>query len=263
MTTTSKLSLTHIEGTDTIAGASLTSFQGKVNDAWNRIDDRVGGVVCTSTSRPSSPYAGQMIYETDSKMFLFRNATNTTWLYVGNVAIVNSTADVTAPVNGQLVFSLTTFSMFRYLASAGTWGAYPANNVYQDEQSANGTTTSTSYTTTLTGGVACGVAFVAPPSGKVMITNQTQIATTAGAGFYGLCTPRVCTGAVVGSGTAIVTAQDKNACQLNNNAGTLITRRTLVQGLTFGDSYNVQQWFKVIGATTVTFGQKEVLVEQI
>lgn len=256
-TTTPRLGLIMPDGPDVVSRVS------HLNGNWTIIDSLTGGINCTSTTRPSTPYAGQMIYETDSKMFVIRNAANNAWTYIGNVSIVNSTADVTAPVNGQMVFSLSTFSMFRYKSSTTSWARYPDDNVYQNAQTVNGNTTSTSYTTTLTGGTACGVAFKAPPSGKVIINNTTHIATTAGAGFYALCTPRVCTGAVVGSGTAILTAQDANACQANNDGGSSYARRTLITGLTYDNDYNVQQWFKVIGATTGTFGQKEIMVEMV
>ena len=51
--------------------------------------------VCTSTSRPSSPYEGQMIYETDTDMVAIWNGT--TWRYMA----------ATTPTNGTLLQLVT------------------------------------------------------------------------------------------------------------------------------------------------------------
>lgn len=37
--------------------------------------------VCTSTTRPASPYEGQLIYETDTDCIVFYNGT--AWVYLG------------------------------------------------------------------------------------------------------------------------------------------------------------------------------------
>ena len=114
-----------------------------VNANLQKIDANLGAVLCTSTTRPSSPYPGQTIYETDTGMFgLWRqdlaswvipraaiySATSrpTTGLYPGytifrtdkgfyetydgsvwrvrSYVTVASTSDITNPYQGQTVF---------------------------------------------------------------------------------------------------------------------------------------------------------------
>lgn len=38
-----------------------------LNDNWDKLDAAVGAIVCTSTTRPGSPYTGELIFETDTK----------------------------------------------------------------------------------------------------------------------------------------------------------------------------------------------------
>lgn len=64
-TTTTRLGLTKPDLTDIVDIAQLNSNADK-------IDTNIGAYICTSTTRPSTPYTGQVIYETDSKL---------TWTY--------------------------------------------------------------------------------------------------------------------------------------------------------------------------------------
>ena len=125
-------------------------------------------------------------------------------------------------------------------------------------QVTSGTTTSASYTATLTGGTACGVAFVAPASGKVVIVNTVQ-SSNSGAG-NSFCAIHVRTGAVVGSGTDVLASSDDEA---HTNTGTSAFRFSvsrLLTGLTPGASYNVQQEFKA-SSGTATFSRKHLFVD--
>jgi hypothetical protein len=128
----------------------------------------------------------------------------------------------------------------------------------QDTQDTSGTTTSTSYTATLTGGTACGIAFVAPPSGKVEIT-WTNEQSNSGASFS-LCTIRVRTGATVGSGSDFLATSDNIQTAVNGTSSTTVTRMRLVTGLTPGSNYNVQNLYRV-GANTGTFLRKNLIVK--
>lgn len=69
MTSTPRLGLTHVEGTDTLAGSSpTTALQGKMNAALNAFDGSVGRIICTSTTRPTTNlFPGIQAYETDTK----------------------------------------------------------------------------------------------------------------------------------------------------------------------------------------------------
>jgi len=126
-----------------------------------------------------------------------------------------------------------------------------------DLQSANGTTTSTTYTPTLTGATAAGVAFVAPTSGKVLITNNARMVNSAANETY--CGFTLRTGASVGSGTVVTAAADERSII---HVGTAIERQAvgyLVTGLTPGASYNVQQEFRV-SAGTGTYAYRLIIV---
>lgn len=252
-TLTPRLNLTLPASGDVVS--RTTGFNGN----WSFLDSQVGVTECTSLTRPASPYFGMVIFETDTLQLAFRNAANTLWRYIRSVPVVSATSDITVPTNGQLCFDLTTFSLMVYRSAVTAWARYPdTDNVLNDVQNVAGTTTSTSYVAAIGAGVVCGKAFVAPPSGKVAITNNLWI-TGAGTGF---CTIRVCLGAVVGSGAVFgsFSASDNNACIMTSAASFGQSRRTLVTGLTPFNSYNVQQWFKVISGTG-TFEKKELIIE--
>lgn len=67
--------------------------------------------VCTSTTRPSSPYEGQMIYETDTDMVAIWNGS--AWRYIAS----------TTPTNGTVlqVQSITLTEAVVVSPSAGVW----------------------------------------------------------------------------------------------------------------------------------------------
>lgn len=116
-----------------------------------------------------------------------------------------------------------------------------------------GTTTSTTYVTALTTAGTLGVAFVAPPSGKVTIHWGTHIGNTA-LGGNSYATIHVRTGSSVGSGTDVLTAADVRA--IRNQSSTATDQDTsgqnrskTVAGLTPGNSYNVTMDSRVTAGT--------------
>ena len=80
--------------------------------------------ICTSSTRPASPYEGQAIYETDTDKVLVYNGTawypnwNTAWGYVAQATLATSIAYITA---AQDVLSITFTSVanrrYRYTAT--------------------------------------------------------------------------------------------------------------------------------------------------
>jgi hypothetical protein len=152
---------------------------------------------------------------------------------------------------------LDNFSPAGDVVAGGKVQATTAQTV-TDTQNTTGTTTSTTYTATLTGGTACGVVFVAPASGKVMIFNTTQLQASAGNAF---CTVRVRTGGTVGSGTDQLAASDDDA-QIINVAGVLKRATTMipVSGLTPGSTYNAQGLVRIDVAGTLTTTRKKLSV---
>lgn len=113
-------------------------------DNLQKIDDFFGIVICTSGTRPSSPYAGQQIYETDTRMTYLRNAANTVWVMTDRVPSVAASGDIAVPYTGQLIWNTTTNLLYRYTGSA--WSVISIfNNTSTQTVSTSETTTSTSY----------------------------------------------------------------------------------------------------------------------
>ena len=102
----------------------------------------------------------------------------------------------------------------------------------------------TSYATSSGGSAVCGVAFVAPTTGRVLIHYAAELDNSS---MVTLVSPRVGTGATVGSGTEVVSPQDQTAI---SNTGTNQVRcgATLpVDGLIPGATYNVALAHRVTG----------------
>lgn len=141
--------------------------------------------------------------------------------------------------------------------------AQTLNDAFTDSQSdaqdTLGSTTSTGFTATLTGGTACGVAFVAPTSGIVMIFNNSFVENSGTARSY--CNIRVRTGSSIGSGSDVLASTDETSIAIQGSAGddAAMGRAFRITGLTPGQSYNVQQLFRVSGSTG-TFAWKRLSV---
>lgn len=132
-----------------------------------------------------------------------------------------------------------------------------------DTENTLGTTTSTSYTATLTGGTACGIAFVAPPSGAVLIHNSS-VCDNDSTAQRSYCTFRVRTGTTIGSGSDVVAAADANAIYNLGTADNCYGRAIHITGLSPGGDYNVQQLFKTSNAANVaTFLSKHLIVQPV
>jgi hypothetical protein len=119
------------------------------------------------------------------------------------------------------------------------------------------TTTSTSYTTTLSPAQICGVAFVAPPSGKVTISWGCGVQNGT-APNLGVCSFAIREGSTVGSGTSFQASDDGRA--VTSQAFIRAGASSEVTGLTAGDVYNVALEHRVANAGTGTFSNRSVLV---
>jgi hypothetical protein len=86
-TTTTKLALTKPDGTDLVDIAVL-------NANADKIDTASGAFICTSTTRPASPWNGQLIFETDTLNALVYRTSSTSWNIVGG-----STVSADPPAN--------------------------------------------------------------------------------------------------------------------------------------------------------------------
>lgn len=119
------------------------------------------------------------------------------------------------------------------------------------------TTTSTSFTQVMSPAGLCGVAFVAPQSGKIYISMNNEIS-NSGANFT-LTSYSIRTGSVVGSGTLFQAASQDETIR---NDSTTIHRYgvgSFASGLTPGQTYNIVLEHSVqLG--TGTFTRRRVVV---
>lgn len=91
-TTTSRLALTKPASSDPVDISVL-------NTNADKIDSAIGATTCTSGTRPSSPYNGQFIFETDtSKTYVYNGA----WVSVIPTSVAQ--ADNALKLNGRTVY---------------------------------------------------------------------------------------------------------------------------------------------------------------
>jgi hypothetical protein len=119
-----------------------------------------------------------------------------------------------------------------------------------NRQDTDGSTASTTYTATLTGGTAAGVAFIAPLSGKVLINFGTASYCVA-AQIDMKSAVQVREGSSVGSGTIFYAVTDSDMILTHPPANTATRHASfaVVTGLTPGSSYNAQMLHRVSANT--------------
>lgn len=136
------------------------------------------------------------------------------------------------------------------------------------EVALEGSTTSTSYTTTVTGTTCAGGSFIAPPSGHVLILWSCGLFQTGTGGAVAAsawCSYVVRTGSTLGSGSVIVAAADLAALRQKFSATTNNDQQwgshDVVTGLTPGNTYNVQLAYKNTDApATIRMTRQRVIV---
>lgn len=198
-------------------------------------------------------------------------------LRVGVVAAIASdgTVDVTingvtvpdVPVLGGAYFAVaSTVQILSYrgslliIGSAGPAAAVPVQALAANADS--GSTASTGGTNTLTTTGIHGVAFIAPPSGSVMvIVRASGFNDTAGG--YTLLDFEVKTGATVGSGSIVRGASDVSSSSIQhgvaNRFGSHVSTG-LVAGLTPGAAYNAALVYKISGGANSSWNRRYVQV---
>lgn len=134
-----------------------------------------------------------------------------------------------------------------------------------DSQTGLFTFTSTTYGVSVTSGTYadCGVAFVAPTTGRVLVKTVGFVrASVAGSGS--IVAPVIREGATVGSGTVVVPADDMNGIQANgtgsNTDGCRCSAEALIEGLTPGGVYNVRLEHRVNGSGAGSATRRTVIV---
>jgi hypothetical protein len=226
---------------------SLT--RADINANFQTIDDKFGTVICTSATRPSSPYAGQAIYETDTRFIYVRNSTNTVWQMYGNVPSVATTASLPTGYNGQLVFVTTGNVMYRFNGSS--WVIhnlffYSSNNTV----SAAENSVSTSYAALTTAGPAVTLTSV----GTQALVCMRCIAFGTDATFRGVAASFAISGA-----TTLASSDSNGAVATANNAGYGFTLMS-TQLVTITPGTNTYTMQYKTSALTSTFQSRRLFV---
>lgn len=126
----------------------------------------------------------------------------------------------------------------------------------EDNENTSGTTGSSTFTATLTGGTACEAVFVAPTSGRVLIINTARCS-NSGANAS-TCAYAMGTGGTPGTNTTVA-ASTTRAARVTGTSPVVSSFSDLVTGLTAGATYWAQQQFAVSGGTG-TFDMKSLIV---
>jgi len=117
---------------------------------------------------------------------------------------------------------------------------------------------STSYTTT--GGAVCGISFIAPPSGKVLIHIAAELDNTASVTLVSF---RLGTGSTIGAGTVILSPSDDRSISNTGSDQTRYGVPYLVTGLTAGGEYNVRLEHRTTPGGTATVSRRLLIVEPV
>jgi hypothetical protein len=95
-----------------------------LNANSDKIDTVAGMVYASSSTRPSTPFQGQPVYESDTGNTLVHNGSSPAsggWEYI-TVPVVAATSSFSSPNSGQLLMLSTENMLYRYTGSA--WAPY-------------------------------------------------------------------------------------------------------------------------------------------
>jgi hypothetical protein len=222
-------------------------------------------VICTSTTRPSSPFAGLMAFESDTGLLIVRNAANTAWLLYTEVFTCTSGTHPTATHPGMLIYETDTNFMLMRDSTNSSWLFNLSGITGFSTNNTQATTTSTTFT--VGSGNMPGLAYTVPPSGSIRIDYSARLFPNPGtANQSAYYAPVVRQGNVVGGGTVLSAAADDDAV-IGGGAGGSSTalqafgRCKIVPGLTAGNFVNVQMAIRSSHVTaTATVESKKLIV---
>lgn len=123
------------------------------------------------------------------------------------------------------------------------------------------TTTSAAYTTAVTAANICGVVFVAPTSGRVLVHMRATVNLSANA--FSFTAYDIKAGNTIGSGTSFQASDDSRAIRHDLSTRPMTHGGAFfVSGLTPGAQYNASMTHKIGGgAVTMTVGQRAFIIE--
>ena len=174
---------------------------------------------------------------------------------IPNVPVLSNVA-ITVGASVQL---LSYRGSLLVIGSSGN-GAQP---VEATGSTSNGSTTSTSYTNSLTSTGVHGVAFIAPPSGKIQVIGRASGGSSV-VGQYAQLDWEVRQGSTIGSGTLFRTTNNNTASvflsSTANGQGPL-NISGLLSGLTPGANYNAcLTYCSSSGSSTANFNRRQIAV---
>jgi len=104
------------------------NFALHVENNFSTIDGLMGAVQCTSSTRPSNTYAGQIIYETDSKRYVQNTGTKASpvWTYMSHalLAVTAATHPTSGLSTGLTIYETDTKYVQTYNGSSFEQKAY-------------------------------------------------------------------------------------------------------------------------------------------
>lgn len=115
------------------APSDAVDVTADLSNNWGVVDAAIGITVCTSTTRPTAPYPGQHIRETDTGLGWYWDTTGTpAWvLMTRSITVCTST---TRPAGAQLYNGLTIYEsdtglIYVYLTGTSAWVLYPRSAI--------------------------------------------------------------------------------------------------------------------------------------
>jgi hypothetical protein len=180
---------------------------------------------------------------------------------------ITQEATPTAEFTGQIWAQPSTLSLFMWNGSAWVMLATAQISV-ADSSGVEFDFTNTSYTAGIV--EFCGVSFIAPGSGKVLVNYAAQVGNDSDAATF-IC-PVMKTGGTIGSGTLVTgwPADDSFAVSRRGTVGLVRfmraggARMTVSGILTPGNTYNVYLEHKVgQGGTTGRIDERQIIVQPI
>jgi hypothetical protein len=117
-TFTSKLALTKPDPNPTTGDFVDVST---LNTDFDKIDDAIGTTAATSGARPASPFAGQLIRESDTRKVRVWNPTQATWDPVTGTFVGTSGARPATPSDGMLYRETDTRRLAVYNGTSTAW----------------------------------------------------------------------------------------------------------------------------------------------
>jgi len=151
-------------------------------DNWNKLDAAAGALICTSGTRPVAPFAGQVIFETDTDIARVWNSTDSRWDALGIIKCTSGTRPA-SPLAGDIIYETNTFNLL--YRRSGAWveiltASSPVNARGWIAENDGGPVTSFSTDTPSSWTASSSVAFTAGRKYKVTCSGRLKNTGTAG-----------------------------------------------------------------------------------